>query len=108
MEAFEFGIDRCGDHAVLRAFGEVDLATAEAWRAALATLIETGDTLLRVDLRHVSYIGAGGIRALVAAHDEAARHGATLIVTAASPLFIHLCELLDLHQLLDPNATDAS
>jgi anti-sigma B factor antagonist len=68
---------------LLRARGEIDVATAPEFHAALAQLIGGGAEILIVDMSEVSFIDSTGLGVLVSAEKEsrAAGHELRLVVT---------------------------
>ena len=53
--------------AVVQAHGELDVATAPAFRAAVQTAVDTGRPLVVVDLGHVSFLDSAALSVLFAA-----------------------------------------
>jgi anti-anti-sigma factor len=66
-----------GGPATLRVEGEIDLSTAEPFRAALVEAL-TGRDVLHVDLRAVSFMDSTGLRALLEARRRAEDAGAAI------------------------------
>lgn len=65
---------------VLEVHGEIDVAVAEEFSAAISGLVDTGAPVVTVDLEHVVFIDSSGLGALVTASQRAASRGATVVV----------------------------
>lgn len=63
--------------------GEVDLGTAPAFEAAIATALEEQPPVLVIDLSDVTFMASVGLRVLVATQDEL-RESARVAVVANS------------------------
>jgi anti-sigma B factor antagonist len=59
--ATSFSVEDTGRAAVVRATGEVDTASATAFRAALERAVGTGRPLVVVDLAAVSFLDSAGL-----------------------------------------------
>lgn len=64
-------VDRCGDTAVVRARGEVDILTVPRLRSALDRWLSAGVGTVVVDLRDVSFIDCAGVGELADARRRA-------------------------------------
>ena len=51
--------------AVLRLDGRLDMASADALRHRIGSLVEQGHTRIAVDLAHVSFLDSSGLGALI-------------------------------------------
>jgi anti-sigma B factor antagonist len=95
--------------AVLRARGEIDVASAPEFHDALSGLIAEGPAILVVDLSDVSFIDSTGLGVLVSAEKQtrADGHGLRLVVT--HPQITRLLELTGLDEVFTvvSNTTDA-
>lgn len=87
---------RDSDLVTLR--GELDIAGAGALHGCLARL--RGRRVV-VDVRHLTFIDAAGMSALVIAHGRAARSGASLVVRGADGGVRRVLDLAGLLHLLD-------
>jgi anti-anti-sigma factor len=83
---------------VVRAHGEIDMATGAAFRAALIAGLDRHPPLLVVDLDGVSFLDACGLGVLVGAANRAARVGIQVTVIGARP---NVYRLFDLTRLVD-------
>jgi anti-anti-sigma factor len=86
-----------GGPPIVSIVGEQDVANEVDLAAALARGIGAGDADLIVDLREVSFIGAGSIGLLVAAHQVLVDHDQRLRVRAPSACVrrvLRACDLL--------------
>ena len=69
-----------GQGAVLAGSGEVDIATADRICPAVTQAAESGALDLWFDLSEVTFLDSSGMRALVAARDNAKARGARFVV----------------------------
>jgi anti-anti-sigma factor len=93
-QPFAVDVQRRSDVAIVRPYGELDIATVETLRAALDGVRNTGRLVL--DLRGVSFMDSTGLHLFVALHDRAEREGFQLMLVApAAPAskVIQLCGL---------------
>lgn len=76
--------------------GEIDLATADAFRDNLYEMIDQCDVpIVRVDLRAVTFIDSAGFHAFVDANEYAIRHDHLMTIrnlTAQCEMVIRLCD----------------
>lgn len=66
------------------ATGELDVATAGYFEAAMAQVVDSDLSLIEIDLSGLSFIGAEGARLLTEAMVACQAQGRTLIVVAVS------------------------
>lgn len=78
--------------------GEIDIATSQAMRDALAT--DSGPVHLEVDMSAVTFIDASGIGVLLAARQRAVDGGGSLSVRAPSWAVLRVTRVLGLDELL--------
>lgn len=76
--SFEVRVDDAGDHTVVSAFGELDLATAEEFLTAASEALAKRDVV--VDLQQLTFIDSSGVRALAELVRIAKAQGRTLSV----------------------------
>jgi anti-anti-sigma factor len=69
--------------ATVRLFGELDIASTGAARRALVQL-EAGIRQIVLDLSHITFCDAAGVRFLLTAQEQARTTGRTLVVRHAS------------------------
>ncbi|WP_127509368.1 STAS domain-containing protein [Actinoplanes solisilvae] len=85
--------------------GEIDLATVDDFRAAIAQAIKIeGTTRVLVDLSQVSFCDSSGIAALDRAYGEAAEQGIALRVTRPQQGVSRLLQIMGMHRLTGPTA----
>ncbi len=92
---FEVAAGRHGE-LVVRAAGEIDLATAPVLQQRLSEAIEAKSRDVAVDLADVSFMDSTGLVALVEARESLERLGRQLIIVRPSPAVTRLLELADL------------
>ena len=79
-------------------YGEIDIATSQAMRDALAT--GPGPAHLQVDMSAVTFMDASGISVLLAARQRAVDGGGSLTLRAPSWAVRRLTGVLGLNELL--------
>ena len=84
---------RTGQVAVVRAEGEVDLATAEELATALRTNSGAETDFLVLDLVAVPFMDSSGLRVVLVASDEL-EHGLVVVTSPGSPV-LRLFELAE-------------
>jgi anti-sigma B factor antagonist len=95
-EAAGFEWESKRDHAVLLVRGEIDIATAPAFRDALDRLIREANSPAFADLSGVTFMDSSGIDALATARRQAEAGGVDLILVAPSPPVRTVLELTGL------------
>lgn len=96
------------DVTIVRAHGEIDMASGVAFRAALTAGLDRQPPLLVVDLHGVSFVDAGGLGILVGAANRAARAGIPITVIGVRPHLYRLFALTRLVDRLDVRPTPAA
>ncbi|MGF7234435.1 MAG: anti-sigma factor antagonist [Frankia sp.] len=96
------------DRTVVRVHGEIDVATGEAFRAALRAGLDRRPPLLVVDLIGVSFLGAGALGLLVGAANRGADDGIPITVIGARPHIYRLFALTGLVDRLDVHPTPSA
>ncbi len=71
--------------SVIQPKGHIDGASAEELQAALGRLIHAGRVNLVVDLSEVDFLSSAGLRAMIAALQEARQTGGDLRVASPNP-----------------------
>lgn len=90
---------REGGTAVLRVAGELDVATADLLRGALAPVVaDPAVTAVVLDLAELGFCDVSGLRAALEAAVRLRQRGATLHLRDPSPLVRRVLALLDLEQ----------
>lgn len=95
-----------GHAAHLHVFGEIDLATAPILEGWLQAAERNDTTAIVVDLEHVTFIDASGLRAFLRAAQRANQAGRTLELTNAPAIVLRVLQLTGCTHLLaaDPLA----
>jgi anti-anti-sigma factor len=82
--------------------GEIDLATEDALRAALApALADSYVSLLVCDMSHVTFLACNGLSVLVQARTTLEQRGAALRVVARHGRVLRVFTLAGLNEFLD-------
>ncbi len=84
IDAFDAEVIHGEREAVLVVHGEVDLATAPAFRAALDDALD-GSGRVEIDLRDTSFIDSSGLAALLVAHRRLGQAREALVICDPSP-----------------------
>jgi anti-sigma B factor antagonist len=95
--------------AVLRAQGEIDVASAPEFHDALSGLIAESPAVLIVDMSDVSFIDSTGLGVLVSAEKQMRAEGSGLRLVVTHPQITRLLELTGLDEVFTvvSNTTDA-
>jgi anti-sigma B factor antagonist len=100
-------VEPCGDCAVLRVAGEIDLQTAPELRERLTDLVATGVRHLIIDASGITFLDSTGLAVLVAGHDRLRAHGGSLALAGNQERIVRLLRLTGLIRLFPPYATVA-
>ncbi len=88
-----------GPYTVVTIGPELDARTAEAAKAFLRELVESGRHRLVLDLSPLSFIDSSGLSALVAALKAARARGGDVRLAGLTPAVRSIVELTRLHRL---------
>jgi anti-anti-sigma factor len=90
--------------------GEFDLVNSDTIRSVVADLVGQGATDLSIELGHVSFMGAAGLHALLAAHKQVEAAGGRMVIIGDGPFLRRLFVITELDQILPladlPASTD--
>ncbi|MFD7631636.1 STAS domain-containing protein [Streptomyces sp. NPDC059851] len=94
-------VDTQGDRAVVRPYGEMDIARAQAFRQALFEALagEPRPSDVVVDLQHLSFCDSSGLNVLLDARTAIAATGQNLYLAAPREQFLRLLEFSGATQL---------
>lgn len=95
----------CGDCAVLRIVGEIDIYTAPALRERLVELLVSRVTHVILDTSGVTFLDSSGLGVLVGAQKRMRAHDGSLALVAAQDRIVQLFRLTGLTRLFPPHAT---
>jgi anti-sigma B factor antagonist len=97
-----------GETAVVAVGGEIDLSTAPAFEAAVATALTEEPAVLVIDLSDVTFMASVGLRILVATQEEL-RESVQVAVVANNPATSRPIEMTGLHEIISlyPTLDDA-
>src|ERR1700728_2845678 len=85
--------------AVLAARGEIDVASAPEFQAALSGLIQQGPEILVVDTSEVSFIDSTGLGVLIGAEKQMRNDGRRLRLVVTQPQISRLLALTGLNEV---------
>lgn len=88
--------------------GELDLVSATALQAELASLEESAPDELIIDIRGVTFADSSGVDLLICAQRRAEREGRRLYVTETSPAVQDVLDLCGLRGFFAPPHTLAA
>lgn len=86
---------------VIAVNGEVDTATSPRLEEALHAAMDTGASVVMVDMTGVSFMDASGVGVLVSAASRARHQGGRVALCAPSPAVLRVLDATDLRGLLD-------
>jgi anti-sigma B factor antagonist len=97
-----------GETAVVAVGGEIDLSTAPAFEAAVATALKEGPSVLIIDLSEVTFMASVGLRILVATQEEL-RESVQVAVVANNPATSRPIQMTGLDEIISlyPTLEDA-
>jgi anti-sigma B factor antagonist len=95
----------CGDCAVLRIVGEIDIYTAPALRERLVELLATGVKHVVLDTSGVTFLDSSGLGVLVGARKRMGAHDGSLALVATQERIVQLFRITGLIRLFPPHAT---
>lgn len=94
------------DHTVIAVSGEIDLATAPQFEAAVAE-IGAGEPMV-ADLTGVTFIDSTGLRVLIGAHEAAGEHGGKFALVVSDGPVTKLLSITGVGDFLEVHDTLAS
>lgn len=72
-----------GSWTVVRAEGEIDIASVDTLESEIARVVEDGQTRVAVELSPVSFMDSTGLRALISSHHQLAERGGELALVVS-------------------------
>lgn len=87
---------------VVRATGEIDVATAPQVESELLTLIDAGSAVV-LDLHGVTFIDSSGLRTLVTARQRAEEKSVSFALAGRSPAVERLLQVTGLDTVFESN-----
>jgi len=104
--AFSVDVSIVGDDAHVAVRGEVDLVTAAALGAAVDAMIDRGQRHLVLDLAHLEFIDAAGLRVFAATLGRLREVDGTLVFHAPSPTIRKTLEITGLAEVVLPERAE--
>jgi len=98
--SFDITLTRTPGRATLTLVGELDLVTTPRLSKYLSTLAQTGQGLIVIDLRQLTFLDSIGVRALVAADSFVRRDGWSLAIVKGPPQVQRVLEICGLTEVL--------
>ncbi|MDS1269887.1 STAS domain-containing protein [Lipingzhangella sp. LS1_29] len=96
------------EHAVVVELdGEIDIATAEDFRAEITALAETPGTHAILDCERLSFIDSSGLRALIQCHKVAQQHSSQIALAAATHRVAQILHVTAIDRRIPVHATVA-
>jgi anti-anti-sigma factor len=102
-------VDRRAETMYAVAYGELDRSNADAFSDQFELLLAERFRRIVIDPRRVSFIDAGGVRALLFARKRSAQHGVELALIKGAPDIERVLAAAGVEQqlrLVELNATD--
>lgn len=84
-EHLRISVSRAEDRVVIHLAGELDLASAPSLAGELKASSADGTAAIVLDMRELSFIDSSGLRAVLAAREQAADAGYEFAVVRGSP-----------------------
>ena len=100
LDAFSVTSEQRGHTAYLHVAGELDMATSPVLEGRLHVAESNGNTAIVVDLQHLTFIDASGLRAFLGAAQRANGSGRTFTITRASTVVRRLLQITGTTHLL--------
>jgi anti-sigma B factor antagonist len=88
----------------VRGRGELDVATASRLEAALDPLVDSGASLIALDLSEVSFLDSSGLRTIVRTATALEDAGGRLVIDGVSPAVSRVLEVTGLLERLRADA----
>jgi len=96
-----FQIEKLGEHTVLAARGEIDIAAVPTFRDHLRRLVDDGSTSIVIDLSDVRFIDSAGLRVLVDGLTRARRRDADMRIACPSASLRRTFEISGLDKVMN-------
>jgi anti-sigma B factor antagonist len=93
QNSFHIDAERCGGAAVLRLHGELDVATVAQLEQAIVAAITGQPQIVIVDLGSLEFMDSTGLRAVLAANEDAREAAHDLALVQGPPQVQRLLEL---------------
>jgi anti-sigma B factor antagonist len=90
-----------GSTAVIRLYGELDLAAAPTLNAELETAGATGVSAIVVDLTELEFMDSTGLRAILLAHERCGEYGQRFAIVPGGRQVARLLEIARVEDHLD-------
>ncbi len=94
------------DCAAISAAGEIDLATVNTLRSAIAQAMQQGASHLTLNLNKVTYIDSSGLGTLIGAHKRLASSGGSLTIRCSQGRILRLLAITGLDRVLTVTSDD--
>jgi stage II sporulation protein AA (anti-sigma F factor antagonist) len=101
LDTLRVDVDHEDEGVIVNVAGELDPLTAETLDDQVDGLVLAGYPSVVLDLREVTFLDSSGLRALIRAHGEMARHGRSLQLRSPSQSVRRVLELTGLVDYLD-------
>jgi len=111
MSAEAYEVQWVGQHAVITMPAEIDAANADEVRQALLAAATPGTAILIIDMSGTTFCDSAGLKAIIAAHAQAAETGTELRLVATAVLrimtIIGIDQLIPIYPTLEAALTGA-
>jgi anti-anti-sigma factor len=99
-------VETVDDVPVIRAVGELEIATVPEMRAKVTEVTECRPRAILFDFRQLSYLDSSGLGILVSARKRLASHGGEAVIITAQPAVLKALSLSGLDQIMRIYATE--
>ena len=110
MPAEDYEVQSAGGHAVIRMPAEIDAANADEIRQALLAAVTPGTAILVIDMSGTTFCDSAGLKAIIAAHAQAAETGTELRLVATAVLrimtIVGIDQLIPIYPTLEAALTE--
>ena len=93
-------VENVDDVPVIRAVGELEIATVPEMRSKVTEVAERRPRAILFDFRQLSYLDSSGLGILVSAKKRLANHGGEVVIITAQPAVLKALSLSGLDQIM--------
>ena len=101
-------VRRIGPVALYGFRGDLDATIAQPFLAEVDRVLDQGVKILVIDARSIGFMSSKGLRALAEARRRCRERGGDLAIARPSPAMRQLLDLLELHDALPIDASEAA
>jgi anti-anti-sigma factor len=102
--AFDLALRYLAGHVVVEPIGEVDMLTGPTLGGLLGVLMDSGQTVIALDLANVEFMDAAGLSVIAVASSRLRSAGGTFSIRSPSPLIRRILAISAMDGLVDNEA----